>query len=838
MGRSFALFIVLLAASRVCAVPKVVMPRAGCTGVAILDTATDSIEAELGGCWGNWSVAVHPDGTRAYLGTDDRIDILDIPGRRLAGVAYPYQVLGLAVDPRGHVIHAANRRLVERLAYPSHATVGRITYDDSYYSYGPVSVALHPSGSPLYVMRENTGEVTVIDTVLGTVDSPIAIANARYGALSPDGSRLFVTAASGLFEVDTATGAVQRQLALTIPLHVATHPDGAKVYVVTRDSSTFDSLVEIDVPTLLPTRSVLLLSGTNGFVVHPDGSRLYLTNYTGSATDGLSVIDALSLTERQRTSLFFLQGIAVGGCRGPEGDCDGDGLDDGVDDCPLVANPDQSDVDGDDSGDSCDNCPSLMNADQADADANGVGDACQDIDADGVPDIFDNCPRVANSLQENADGDAHGDVCDVCPGSDDDQHGDSDGLPDGCDNCPATPNGDQADGNGNGIGDACDDRDGDGAVDANDNCVDLPNPGQEDGDRDRLGDACDACFDTDHDGFGDPGVPNDTCPDDNCPRAANPGQVDSNGDGVGDACIICSRMRGAAPFPMTAQDKVKWRTGSGYYPTEVHLYGDTCARKVTGIAGSADDIVATEGTRTAVSLRGMRGPYATEAYAFGIISGGGRIVLASDVFPIFVDPSGDHPWVQRCRDAQATSLAASRYFASLPPTRVYDDIVIRGEAEHVLDVGSGGVIEVGNLTVAGRHGYYTCDEYGRLSIVGDPDIEGDVIINVRNRLELGECGFIANETYFSDRLDHIVINAAGSGAVKFGRASGTQVAILAPERAVSVRGSTNHEEPTFLEPLWARRLELIGYVEANRLEYGGTYGASYCGVPGEFAPEP
>ncbi|HSD89262.1 MAG TPA: thrombospondin type 3 repeat-containing protein [Kofleriaceae bacterium] len=57
-------------------------------------------------------------------------------------------------------------------------------------------------------------------------------------------------------------------------------------------------------------------------------------------------------------------------------DTDGDGITDGSDNCPALANADQANEDGDGPGDVCDNCPHMVNADQANADADGVGDVC------------------------------------------------------------------------------------------------------------------------------------------------------------------------------------------------------------------------------------------------------------------------------------------------------------------------------------------------------------------------------------------------------------------------------------------------------------------------------
>lgn len=91
-------------------------------------------------------------------------------------------------------------------------------------------------------------------------------------------------------------------------------------------------------------------------------------------------------------------------------DLDGDGVFDGFDNCPEVANADQTDTDGDGLGDACDDC-----ADQFDADGDGVGDEC------------DNCPNNANPEQRDFDGDGIGDLCDVCP-ADPDNDADQDGI--------------------------------------------------------------------------------------------------------------------------------------------------------------------------------------------------------------------------------------------------------------------------------------------------------------------------------------------------------------------------------------------------------------------------
>jgi Ca2+-binding RTX toxin-like protein len=83
----------------------------------------------------------------------------------------------------------------------------------------------------------------------------------------------------------------------------------------------------------------------------------------------------------------------------------------------LVPAPEVLDTDGDGVADGVDNCPSVANADQADVNNDGIGDAClmPDIDSDGVEDAADNCPEAVNPDQADANADGVGDACGESP---------------------------------------------------------------------------------------------------------------------------------------------------------------------------------------------------------------------------------------------------------------------------------------------------------------------------------------------------------------------------------------------------------------------------------------
>ena len=220
-------------------------------------------------------------------------------------------------------------------------------------------------------------------------------------------------------------------------------------------------------------------------------------------------------------------------CFNPYKDSDGDGINDNVDNCPTLPNPDQRDLDADKFGDACDpdmdgdgipnqpdNCPAVANNDQRDTDLNGIGDACSDDrDGDGIKDAVDRCPDQPEDIDTFEDTDG-------CPDLDNDQ----DGVADASDKCAAQAE----DKDGFADGDGCPelDNDKDGIVDTSDKC---PNEA-EDQDGFEDGDGCPEP-DNDKDGIADAA--------DRCPLQAGPvaesgcPPADRDGDGIADEVDAC-----------------------------------------------------------------------------------------------------------------------------------------------------------------------------------------------------------------------------------------------------------------------------------------------------------
>lgn len=268
-------------------------------------------------------------------------------------------------------------------------------------------------------------------------------------------------------------------------------------------------------------------------------------------------------------------------------DADGDGIADGVDNCPNDANTNQNDSDNDGVGNVCDNCQSDSNANQNDSDSDGVGNTC------------DNCQDDDNANQNDSDNDDIGNVCDNCPDNSNTNQNDTDndGVGDSCDNCATVSNSNQVDSDSNGVGDACEppvnnDTDSDGILNGVDNCPMIYNPAQEDADADGVGDACDSDMDGD----------NIINASDNCPTNPNADQADTDNDGTGNVCDSNNNTPAVAP-PVVALEETELEVQEIVVATITNVVNNVekIAIQIEEKAQEEENVIATASTAVAAS---------------------------------------------------------------------------------------------------------------------------------------------------------------------------------------------------------------------------------------------
>ncbi|WP_437669507.1 DNRLRE domain-containing protein [Sorangium sp. So ce131] len=221
---------------------------------------------------------------------------------------------------------------------------------------GTTPPAIHvPGGVVAEATSPEGAAVSFVATAEDDVDGTVPVACAPVSdSLFPLGVTTVVCTS-----VDTAgnAGAVSFEVTVvdttppvvTVPASVALEPEGAAGATVSYSAAAVD-LVDGPLPVVC---------------VPPPGSVFT----TGGTTVVCSAADAQG---NAATASFDVEVYAFV-------DDDGDGLSEGVDNCPAAANASQADVDADGVGDACDNCAIDANPDQGDIDGNGVGNACDPV---------------------------------------------------------------------------------------------------------------------------------------------------------------------------------------------------------------------------------------------------------------------------------------------------------------------------------------------------------------------------------------------------------------------------------------------------------------------------
>lgn len=238
------------------------------------------------------AVVINPDGTFVYTpsaglaltgGTDEFTVRVKDQGFHLHGLFSALlnpdfghatiETVGVTVDPVTNIVTAT-------------IEVGE----------NPRWVAVSPDGTRVYVTNEADENVSVIDTATNTVITTIAVGDEPYGvAVNPDGATAYVTNASDdtVSVIDVATNTVIDTITVgNDPRGVAFSSDGATAYVTNANSGGIGSMSVIDAATNTVIDTIVVGEYPRGVAVSPDDATVYVSNEAGQS---VAVIDAATI---------------------------------------------------------------------------------------------------------------------------------------------------------------------------------------------------------------------------------------------------------------------------------------------------------------------------------------------------------------------------------------------------------------------------------------------------------------------------------------------------------------------------------------------------------------
>jgi len=277
--------------------------------VSVIDTGTNTVTATVNVGDGTDSfagiagMAVTPDGSKVYvlnrtITTHETVSVIDTATNTIiANVPIGINSAAVAITPDGTKAYVANEHSnsVSVINTTNNIVTSTVTVGNS-----PFGVAVSPDGTRAYVttnIRRAPGNVSVIDTATNTVIDTVPVGllgSSLHGvAVSPDGTNVYVAntltssvATDSIYVINTTNNTVYASIPEDgyDPIGIAVTPDSSKVYVANLGIYNPGSVSVIDTATNT-LNSTIFLEGTNLYAfpdvaVAPDGLTVYVTGYS------------------------------------------------------------------------------------------------------------------------------------------------------------------------------------------------------------------------------------------------------------------------------------------------------------------------------------------------------------------------------------------------------------------------------------------------------------------------------------------------------------------------------------------------------------------------------
>ncbi|MFV8052050.1 hypothetical protein [Mycobacterium sp. 48b] len=255
--------------------------------VSVIDTAAKKMIGAIRVAVTTAGMAIHPSGTKLYVVTPENngpaaavpggaVRVIDTVTNKLtANIVVDDRPLGVAIHPNGTRLYVGceNNHSVKVIDLATAGITATIDVDSAGFW-----LAISPNGSHLYVGGGDIHQVTVVDTATNLVTAKIPVADTPWAiAVSPDSAHVYI----GAGQLNPSTGALyvcdasSKVISATIPLAgppigAAFSQDGRRLYV-----SNGSALTVIATATNSVVNTVTIADLVTGVVVSPDQQRIY-----------------------------------------------------------------------------------------------------------------------------------------------------------------------------------------------------------------------------------------------------------------------------------------------------------------------------------------------------------------------------------------------------------------------------------------------------------------------------------------------------------------------------------------------------------------------------------